>query len=623
MIITGSGTVLTLIVSILNLRSNLTQYLNKQINNSMKYHINLLMFIVAGMLFSKQLLAQQSPSHHVDFSCFTYQQLSKGHSSNVFFSPLSIENVLMPIYIGARGETQKEIGNALQLPYKDDFSANMKPVISSLSSAKATLKTKIKKVTLNMTSDIWLDKSASLKPTFKSGLGNYNAKFTSLDIKNNAELARIHINKAVASQTNDKIKDLLKPGSVDGLAKMILTNAIYFQGDWDEQFDASLNEDRNFYLSSKEKKFAKFMHRKGYYKHMANDVMQILEIPYKGGEVSMVVILPKSKDGLASIESQLSAKNMSKWTSQTKPKEVSIFLPKFKLESTISLRKYLNQMGIELAFTEMADFSAMTAERIHLGKILQSTAVEVSEKGTEAIAATSATFIAKGINVETPIFMADRPFLFMIRDNRTGQIIFMGRYSNPSEKSVALNGDGLKVNDTVEKSGSKIIHIVSAGETLYQISRNYNVKADYIALSNKIEGNTIFRGQKILIDKMPESIIQPVKRDTPTAFSFVVNKDNSTIHNVQQGETLYSISKKYQISVADLKSINGLSENELAIGQLLKLEKSLRFLIHTVQQGDTLSYISKKYNKKLDELLNENKLTSSTIYIGQELKVGL
>ena len=118
---------------------------------------------------------------------------------------------------------------------------------------------------------------------------------------------------------------------------------------------------------------------------------------------------------------------------------------------------------------------------------------------------------------------------------------------------------------------------------------------------------------------------KPVRRATPTSFNFVPvpSKKSSAIHNVTQGETLYSISKKYQIGVDDLKSINGLSENELAIGQLLKLEKSIRFFIHTVQQGDTLSYISKKYNKKLDELLKENKLTSNIIYIGQELKIEL
>jgi serpin B len=580
---------------------------------------NCLVFFLVGIFFSSKIIAQNINDYPTDFSCFTYQQLSKAPATNIFFSPVSIQSVLYAIYLGANGQTQKEIGNTLQLPF-NNLEANLEILLSA---AYNNIQTK--EVTLDIANGIWVEKSIPLNAGYKNAIKPFNAEVLNLDFKNYAEASRHQINQSVAKETHNKITELLKPGSLNDLTRMVLTNAVYFQGNWDGKFDKSNNENRNFYTSENSSTSAEFMTRKGDYKHASTDLMQILELPYQGGEVSMVIFLPKAKDGLAAIEQQLSSKTLNQWMHQTGKKEVSVFLPKFKLENNLDLRSCLESMGIQLAFNEDADFSTITSEDIHISKITHQAMLEINETGTEATAATSATFIAKGVHMETPVFMADHPFLFLIRHNESGQILFMGRFADPLEKSVALNDKTPKDELSQEKSGNKISHVVVEGETLYQISRTYGVNADYIALSNKVENNTIFQGQKLIIEEGPEEIFKSAKiKDVPPSYSNVPSAENIKVHSVAQGETLYSIANKYRITVDDLKSYNGLTENELAVGQILKLQKSsLRFLIYTVQQGDTLSYISKKYNKKLEDLMKENNLTSNIIFIGQELRIEL
>ena len=575
----------------------------------MKYYISILTLLVVSTLCSDKLLAQNTSSHHIDFSCFTYQQLSKDNNSNLFFSPMSLQSILNAAYIGAKGETQKEIGNALQLP-SQSFESNLDILTAGSENEK------LKGITLDIANNIWVEKTINLSSSYQNTIKKFDTKISNVDFKNNADLARRHINENIEKQTNGKIKELLKSGTVDGLARMIFTNAIYFNGDWEEQFDEYYTDHRNFHISENNSKPAKFMSRKGYYNYASNDEMQIVELPYKGKEASLIILLPKEKLGLSKLEAQLSSKNLNDWLSKTEDKEVSIFVPKFKLENTFDLRSYLQQMGINLAFDQEADFSGITSEDVHLGKITHQTTVEISERGTEATAATSALFMAKGASVETPIFMADHPFMFLIRNNKSGQILFMGRFTNPVVLGTAFNGIPKSHDFIAEKSASKVFHVVSEGETLYQISKTYGVKADYIALTNKIEGNTIFKGQKILIEKTGESKV-------PVSYEVNPDHDNPNFHFVRTGETLYSIAKQHGLSVDKLKTMNGLSDNEIALGEKLKIHQPVRFLIHIVKSGDTLSYISRKYNKNLTELVKENQLTSNTIYIGQELKIEL
>lgn len=575
----------------------------------MKYYISILTLLVVGTLCSDKLLAQNTSSHHIDFSCFTYQQLAKDNNNNLFFSPISIQSILNAVYIGAEGETQKEIGNVLQLP-NQSAESNFDLLAAGSNSNK------LKGITLDISNNIWIEKSISLNTSYEIDIKKFDTKIASVDFKNNADLARKYINDNIDKQTNGKIKELLGPGTVDGLARMILTNAIYFNGDWDQQFDEYYTDNRVFHISKENKNIIKFMNRRGHYNYAANDDMEIVELPYKGKEASLIILLPKEKEGLSKIERQLSSKNLNEWLSQTEYKEVSVFIPKFKLENTFDLRNNLEQMGISLAFTEEGDFSGMTTEDIHLAKMTHKTTVEISERGTEATAATSALFTTKGVSSKTPIFMADHPFMFFIRNNKSGQLLFMGRFTDVDAPKTALKETPKNSEVVTEKSANKIFHVVSEGETLYQISKTYGVKAEYIALSNKIEDNTIFKGQKIVIEKTPQI-------ETPVSYETNATLDNPNFHKVKTGETLYSIAKKHGLSVDKLKSLNDMSDNEIEVGEQLKIHQPVRFLIHTVKTGDTLSYISRKYNKKLSDLMKENQLTSNTIFIGQELKIEL
>ncbi len=366
------------------------------------------------------------------FAVDLYSQLSK-RDGNLFFSPESISTAFAMAYAGARGDTASEMAATLHFTLPPD---RLHPAMGAL---LADLNAAHPDYQLHVANALWSEKGYSFLDGFVQLTSrNYGAGFNRVSFKLAPEAARLTINKWVEEKTEDKIKDLLPPGSVSPATKLVLTNAVYFKGDWQTPFDKAQTEQEDFHLSATKTIEAPLMHIEAKFSHFNGGAFQILEIPYKNGELSMFVLLPNDVGGLPSVEQSLTAANLAQWLGrlQSGPK-VILTLPKFTMTERFELGDTLGAMGMKLAFERNeADFSAMTGKLdLWISSALHKAYVEVNEEGTEAAAATGIVMRSMAMAYEPPpiTFRVDHPFIFLIRDNHSGGILFVGRVTDPTK----------------------------------------------------------------------------------------------------------------------------------------------------------------------------------------------
>jgi serpin B len=263
----------------------------------------------------------------------------------------------------------------------------------------------------------------------------YGAGLNQLDFVNETEKSRQIINSWVEEKTNNKIKELILQGGVDEHTALVLTNAIYFKGDWKTKFSKWKTRKPDFAVSAKDKVKVPMMHLKEDFKYYADEKLQILELPYKGNEISMLVLLPSDTEGIREVENTLTTESLNILQSKMWMTKVDVYFPKFKMTwGTFSLKNALVALGMPDAFDgRKADFSGINGiGGLWISGVFHKAFIEVNEKGTEAAAATGVG-IAASIHTEPPVFRADHPFIFIIKDNRSGSILFMGRAMNPAK----------------------------------------------------------------------------------------------------------------------------------------------------------------------------------------------
>ena len=244
------------------------------------------------------------------------------------------------------------------------------------------------------------------------------------------------INNWVEKQTQNKIKDLIAKGDLTRASRLVLTNAIYFKSKWAQNFAKEATRDETFHLDAAGTAPVPMMHQEQRLNYTESQDLAAVELPYMYGQLSMIVLLPKKFDGLRELETSLSTENLGRWFAAMNPKKVALSLPKFRFDSAFSLGDTLKAMGMVDALTKgTANFSGMaSAEELYIGKVIHKAYVDVNEEGTEAAAATAVEMIgasAAPIPVENVVFRADHPFLFLIRHNASGAILFVGRVLNP------------------------------------------------------------------------------------------------------------------------------------------------------------------------------------------------
>ena len=283
---------------------------------------------------------------------------------------------------------------------------------------------------------LWPEKSYVFRDDYMELIRkHYGVSITPMDYKQKSEASRVIINKWVEEKTHGKIKNLLQPAVITNMTRLVLVNAIYFKGNWASQFKKEKTTNAPFHLSSQKSIQVAMMTQEANYRHANLEFFDMLELPYVGNELSMLVMLPKTHDNLAQLETNLSEENLGLWKKRLGMKKVVVFLPKFKITHGFGLNKMLMAMGMRDAFNvRTADFSGMDeADGVYISAAIHKAFVDVNEEGTEAAAATAVSMWGRSVPQPPTIFRVDRPFVFLIQDNQTGSILFMGRVNDPTK----------------------------------------------------------------------------------------------------------------------------------------------------------------------------------------------
>jgi serpin B len=349
---------------------------------------------------------------------------------NLFFSPYSISTALAMTYAGAKGDTAKEMAQTLRFPLDQN---KLHPAVADLMHQVQGAGKK-RKAQLVVANALWGQQNYHFLPGFlQVTRDHYNAGLREVDFINATDSARRTINDWVEGQTQNKIKELLQPGIriLNPNTRLVLTNAIYFKAAWARPFPERNTRDETFFADGKSAT-VKMMHGGVRTKYARFGDLQVLELPYEANELSMLAFLPR-KGGLAAFEKTLTPGNLAKWQAKLSDHQVDVKLPKFEVMSEFRLDDALKALGMKRAFDGRADFSGMTSqERLFLGAVVHKAFLDVNEQGTEAAAATAAVVKARSVGPsDVRFFRADHPFVFLIRDTRSGCVLFLGRLADP------------------------------------------------------------------------------------------------------------------------------------------------------------------------------------------------
>lgn len=359
----------------------------------------------------------------------------RSQPGNLFFSPESISTAFAMAYAGARGQTAAEMQHVFHFTLPQaQLDAAMGELLAGMNAAH-------KGYQLRVADALWAQENAGFLPDYlKIVQSDYAAGFHRVNFRASPEGVRDTINKWVEQQTNNKIQNLIAPGVLTPATRLVLTNAIYFKGDWLNTFEKVSTQTEEFHTSASQFVMAPLMHRTGSFRYFDGGTFQALELPYEGGDLSMDVLLPKAIDGLPALEQSFTASNVNGWLEKFEPEDkIILTFPRFTMTKQFELSNALSAMGMPQAFGGSANFSGMTGKPdFTISAAIHKAYIDVNEQGTEAAAATSIIMRATAMRVPFPapppiVFRADHPFLFMIRDTKTGAILFLGRVTDPTK----------------------------------------------------------------------------------------------------------------------------------------------------------------------------------------------
>ena len=410
--------------------------------NSLRVHAGALTGIALAFMLGPAVRAaatddpavQQAARDGRRFAVDLYERLA-ADSGNFFYSPWSARTALLMTYAGARGQTEQAMSRALH----DSLGQAAVHLATSLIDAElrdATGGTHSPGVELLTANAVWVASNLRLDPAFPDTL---TARYSAPPLRirfGDPESARATINGWVEEQTRSRIRELIPSGAVSGDTRLVLCNAIYFRASWSDSFSVGDTRDSLFHLRGSATVTVPFMHANRVLRYAENRDLQVLELPYRGRRLAMLILLPRAVDGLETLERELNADSLSAWMSRVEGAYVHLTMPRFRIEDEFRLAHPLIEMGMQDAFGPGADFTGITSERpLFISEVYHKTFVAVEERGTEAAAATAVVHTRGGGELLTrrqPVtFTADRPLLFLIFHPATGTILFMGRLADP------------------------------------------------------------------------------------------------------------------------------------------------------------------------------------------------
>jgi serpin B len=369
---------------------------------------------------------------NTEFAFDLYARL-KNKPGNLFFSPYSISTALSLVYAGADGNTKEQM--AATLHFEGSIPDNRFHKLFGQLATTFNQQGQKGDYELSIANALWMQKDFQFFPAWlKQMESSYDAAFELVDFEKNPDLVRRQINQWVEDKTKDKIKELFKQDSLDEQTRLVLTNAVYFKGNWAVQFPKDNTKDTPFYINKSDTLDVSMMYQKEKFRFADCGDILLLQLPYQGKSLSMVILLPKKIDGICELEKQLNPDQLDRWRKELRNQEVMVYLPRFKTTCEFALADTLKKMGMKDAFTDAADFSGMAKyEGLYISDVVHKAFVEVNEEGTEAAAATGVTVGVTAMPAPPPMFCADHPFIFMIQDNSTNSILFIGRVADPTQ----------------------------------------------------------------------------------------------------------------------------------------------------------------------------------------------
>ncbi|MBN2489755.1 MAG: serpin family protein [Planctomycetes bacterium] len=361
----------------------------------------------------------------------------KAAGKNVFFSPYSVAAALAMVRVGARGETAREMDAVLHfgegVPAAAHGALKQALVPRTVRDGRGREAAEVPAYELSTANALWVQEALAIEADFvKTLAGEFGAPLERIDFRETAA-ARARINEWVAQRTRERIQNIVPEGLPAPDTLLALANAIYFKAAWTKPFQENLTAEAPFHVAADREVEAKFMHRVETLGYLEDDEVQVAELPYRGNDTSMVVVLPRARDGLAAVEKGLAVAKVKGWLDGLRPTAVKLTLPRFEFTCPMDITGALNALGMKQAFARNADLSGITAAGpLFLSTVLHKAFIAVDEAGTEAAAATVVISRGGGRPRDPREFVADHPFLFLIRHRQTGAVLFLGALETPA-----------------------------------------------------------------------------------------------------------------------------------------------------------------------------------------------
>ncbi|XP_051871722.1 leukocyte elastase inhibitor-like [Pristis pectinata] len=379
-------------------------------------------------------------------------------NENIFLSPLSVSVALSMAYLGARGNTADQMAKVLHFDTERDVHARVKELMAKINKPDASY-------LLRLANRMYGEETFNILREFQnSSLNYYKAELAAVSFLKHSEAVRNEINTYVENKTEGKIKDLLPEDAITPLTVLVLVNAIYFKGKWNSKFNEKDTYVTKFKMNKNESKTVHMMSQEENFNfsYIAELKTSVLELPYEQKELSMIILLPddisENTTGLEQLEKALANNTLLKWINleNMMQKKVTVHLPRFKLEDQFNLEDKLSAMGMIDAFDQSrANFSGISEKNnLSLSKVIHKSFVEVNEEGTEAAAATAIPMNRTSYQIPQK-FVADHPFLFFIKHNKTQSILFFGRYSSPVDEAVGSGASGNMIQQVQSRTQIK------------------------------------------------------------------------------------------------------------------------------------------------------------------------
>ncbi|MDP8995213.1 MAG: serpin family protein [Pseudomonadota bacterium] len=363
------------------------------------------------------------------FGLDLYRRLGE-RERNLFLSPVSVAAAFGLVQPGARGETAEEIARTMRWPLAGErLHAALGDLLRDLALDEEGRR-------LVIADALWVQQGYRLQPDYVAALGtHYGARASAVDFARRPAEAGAEISAWAQRSTNGRIRNLVGPRDLTPDTRLVLTNAVWFKADWLIAFSPNATHDRAFRVAGGAPVTTRFMRQRTSFRYLEGPGFQAAELPYRGEETAMILFLPRDPQGLPALERALTAERLAGWVDALRGSErryLDLILPKLRMETRYDLPPTLAAMGMRLAFSRNADFTGITeVERLKLDRAIHQTFLLVDEQGTEAAAATAISVVPVSARPEPVPFHADRPFLFLIRDNRSGAILFIGRIETP------------------------------------------------------------------------------------------------------------------------------------------------------------------------------------------------